>query len=150
MTDRLSPSELYQLCPRIAEALTLLGDKTHQSKAIESSLAHLVRLRVSQINHCCYCQRMHAEEARRDGEQQARLDVLPAWREASCFSKRERNALTWSEYLTRISDGGVPDAIYAASIAEFDAAGLLELTAIILEINSWNRISASFGFQPNF
>ncbi|SEA21242.1 carboxymuconolactone decarboxylase family protein [Microbulbifer marinus] len=149
MTERLSAPHLYRLCPQIPEALTLLGDKGRQTGSIENALAHLVRLRVSQMNHCCYCQRMHAEEARQDGEQQARLDVLPAWREATCFSNRERTALTWAESLTRISDGGVPDAIYEASITEFDASGLLELTAIILEINSWNRVSASFGFQPD-
>ncbi|MCK7599129.1 carboxymuconolactone decarboxylase family protein [Microbulbifer sp. CAU 1566] len=150
MTNRLSASELYRLCPQIPEALSLLASNDRPSEHIERSLGHLVRLRISQINHCCYCQRMHAEEAREDGERQARLDVLPAWREAACFSDRERTALLWAEALTHAAKGSVADDLYSAVIAEFEAAGLLELTAIILEINSWNRVSLSLGFQPDF
>lgn len=150
MTERLSAADLYRLCPQIPDALSRLASTDRQTETIERSLGHLVRLRISQINHCCYCQRMHAEEARADGEQQARLDVLTAWREAACFSNRERSALMWAEALTRASDGGVPDDLYNAAMAEFDATGLLCLTAIVLEINSWNRVSLSLGFQPDF
>ena len=39
---------------------------------------------------------------------------LDAWREASYYTDRERAALEWTEALTKITDGHVPDALYDA------------------------------------
>jgi AhpD family alkylhydroperoxidase len=148
MSTRMSQQSVYRLCPRLAKHLTALGDVAPDSM-VNRSIIHLVNLRVSQINHCCFCQHMHSQEARDDGEHQVRLDVLPAWREAPCFSTKERAALAWAETLTLVSQQAVSDNDYQNALAEFGEQGLIDLTAIIVQINSWNRVSVGFQFAPD-
>ena len=66
----------------------------------------------SQINGCAYCIDMHSKDARAEGESEQRLYALSAWRETPFFTDRERAALAWTEAVTLISDGHVPDAVY--------------------------------------
>lgn len=148
MSTRMSQQSVYRLCPRLAKHLTALGDVAPDS-TVDRSIIHLVNLRVSQINHCCFCQHMHSQEARDDGEHQVRLDVLPAWREAPCFSTQERAALAWAEALTLVSQQAVSDNDYQNALAAFGEQGLIDLTAIIVQINSWNRVSVGFQFAPD-
>lgn len=148
MSTRMSQQSVYRLCPRLAKHLTALGDVAPDS-TVNRSIIHLVNLRVSQINHCCFCQHMHSQEARDDGEHQVRLDVLPAWREAPCFSTKERAALAWAEALTLVSQQAVSDNDYQNALAAFGEQGLIDLTAIIVQINSWNRVSVGFQFAPD-
>ena len=88
MKQRITPETVYKDCPRLVKHLTALGE-TPKMASLPVLLQHLIKLRVSQINSCGYCQHMHSDEARNDGEQQARLDVLTAWRDVSCFSEEE-------------------------------------------------------------
>ena len=148
MQHRISQSSLYQQCPRLVNHLTALGDVPESAK-LPSQLLHLVRLRASQLNHCGFCQKMHADEARSDGELQSRLDVLPAWKELSRFTAQERAALAWTEALTLINDVEIADSIFQAALDAFGESGLIELTTAIVQINSWNRIAVSFRFQPD-
>ncbi|MGQ7262609.1 carboxymuconolactone decarboxylase family protein [Vreelandella sp. V005] len=148
MSTRISQQSVYRLVPRLAKHLTALGNVASGSP-VNRSIIHLVNLRVSQINHCCFCQHMHSQEARDDGEHQVRLDVLPAWREAPCFSTQERAALAWAEALTLISQQAVSDSDYQSALDAFGEQGLIDLTAIIVQINSWNRISVGFQFSPD-
>ncbi|WP_386078222.1 carboxymuconolactone decarboxylase family protein [Vreelandella sp. F11] len=148
MSTRMSQQSVYRLVPRLAQHLTALGSVASDS-TVNRSIIHLVNLRVSQINHCCFCQHMHSQEARDDGEHQVRLDVLPAWREAPCFSTQERAALAWAEALTHVSQQAVSDSDYQSALDAFGEQGLIDLTAIIVQINSWNRISVGFQFSPD-
>ncbi len=149
MSTRLSQQSVYRLVPRLAKNLIALGNVAEDS-TLNRTIVHLVNLRVSQINHCCFCQHMHSQEARDDGEHQVRLDVLPAWREASCFSTQERAALAWAEALTLISQQpSISDDTYQNALTAFGEQGLVDLTAIIVQINSWNRISVGFQFVPD-
>lgn len=147
MPTRMSQQSVYRLCPRLAKHLTALGDVVPDS-TVNRSIIHLVNLRVSQINHCCFCQHMHSQEARDDGEHQVRLDVLPTWREAPCFSTKERAALAWAEALTLVSQQAVSDNDYQNALAAFGEQGLIDLSTIIVQINSWNRVSVGFQFAP--
>ncbi|MCP1338988.1 carboxymuconolactone decarboxylase family protein [Idiomarina sp. M1R2S28] len=148
MQHRISQSSLYKQCPRLVTHLTALGDVPESAK-LSPQLLHLVKLRASQLNHCGFCQKMHADEARADGEVQSRLDVLPAWKELSCFTEKEQAALAWTEALTLINDVEIADNIFQAALDAFGEGELIELTAVIVQINSWNRIAVSFRFQPD-
>ncbi|WP_036191669.1 carboxymuconolactone decarboxylase family protein [Marinobacter lipolyticus] len=141
---RLSRDRVYTLQPAIPKGLLELGKGAAGS--LDPSLIHLVNVRVSQINGCAFCLRMHNDEARRDGEQQSRLDVLSAWREASEFSARERSALGWAEVLTDIAHKPVSDQVYREVSGNFTDVELVSLTAVILQINSWNRMAIGFRF----
>lgn len=148
MLERISQSTFYQQCPNVVTQLTGLTEFA-ESSPLSPSLLHLVKLRASQINRCGFCQKMHADEARGDGETQDRLDVLAAWRELSCFTSQERVALAWAEALTLLSHSEITEDIYQNTLDTFGQQGLLDLTMAIVQINSWNRISVSLCFQPD-
>ena len=79
---------------------------------LDRALKDLVYLRASQINGCAYCIDMHWKDLRALGESEQRLYGLDAWRESPYYTDRERAALAWTEAVTRVADGHVPDAVY--------------------------------------
>lgn len=111
--------------------------------AIPQPLIHLVKLRASQINGCAYCLDMHWKDLRALGESDARLYMLSAWRESSLYSAQERAALTWTEAVTLLAAGNVPDAVYDEVRPHFDDRELGDLTVAIATINAWNRLSVA-------
>ena len=115
---------------------------------LEANLLELVKLRVSQINHCAFCIDMHWKDLRAAGESEQRLYGLNAWREAPYYSDRERAALEWAESVTILSDGFVPDAVYDRARAHFGEKELVDLTMAIVAINGWNRLSVAFRTEP--
>lgn len=108
---------------------------------LEPLLLELVKLRASQLNGCAYCLDMHAKDARARGEDEQRLHVLAAWREAPFYSPRERAALTWCETLTLLPQTGAPDETFAEVEAQFSPEEIAALTFQIMAINSWNRLA---------
>jgi AhpD family alkylhydroperoxidase len=119
----------------------MLGLETYiRHSGLEESLVHLIKTRVSQINHCAYCIDMHTKDARASGEAEQRLYALSAWRETPFYSERERAALEWAEALTMIAENGVPDELYERVRAHFSEEDLISLTLAAVAINGWNRI----------
>ncbi|MEO8394301.1 MAG: carboxymuconolactone decarboxylase family protein [Chloroflexota bacterium] len=125
------------------KAIQAMGQYTHNSE-LELSLRDLVLIRASQINHCAYCLDMHTKDARVSGETEQRIYALDAWEETPFFSDRERAALVWTEAVTLLTDGFVPDAVYQQVRQHFSEAELISLTMVIITINSWNRLNVSF------
>ncbi len=112
--------------------------------SLEPSLIELVKIRSSQINACANCINMHTVEARAKGETEQRIYLLSAWREAPCYSDRERAALGWTEALTRLSQGHGHAEAYAALAAQFTQEEQVKLTLMINVINGWNRLAVGF------
>lgn len=115
---------------------------------LEPILLELVKVRASQINGCAYCIDMHTLDARAIGETEQRLYALSAWRETPFFTDRERAALEWTEAVTLLSAAHVPDAVYDAVRPHFTDKELVDLTAAVVLINSWNRFSVAFRSVP--
>ncbi|MFO1292912.1 MAG: carboxymuconolactone decarboxylase family protein [Rubrivivax sp.] len=112
---------------------------------LEESLLELVKSRASQMNGCAWCLDMHTKDARAMGETEQRLYLLPVWREAPCYSERERAALAWTEALTDLASmHDVPDAVYEQARCHFDAKALVDLTLAVITINGWNRLNVAF------
>lgn len=97
--------------PEGIHALLNLG-KVIAESGLELSLVELVKTRASQMNGCAYCLDMHARDARVAGETEQRFYLLPAWRETSFYTPRERSALAWTEAITNIQQGHAPDEVY--------------------------------------
>ena len=116
--------------------------------SIEESIHDLVNIRASQINGCAFCVDMHVKEATIHGERPLRLHHLAIWHESPLFSPRERAALTWTEILTHLPTGGVPDAVYEAARGHFTEAELVDLTLAVISINGWNRLNVAFRTVP--
>ena len=115
---------------------------------LEASLLHLVRLRASQVNGCAYCLDMHWKDLRALGEAEQRLYSLDAWRECPYYTARERAALAWTEAVTRVADGHVPDEVHAEARAEFSEKELADLTLAVATINAWNRLLIAARLVP--
>lgn len=118
------------------------------NSGIERSLLDLMYLRASQINRCAYCIDMHYKDAMASGETAQRLYSLDAWREAPFYSDRERAALAWTEAVTVLTDGYVPDEIYEQVREQFTEAELVSLTMAVVSINCWNRMNVSLRMMP--
>lgn len=115
---------------------------------LEQSLVHMVKLRASQINGCAFCLDMHWKDLRALGEEEQRLYSLDAWRECPYYSERERAALAWTEALTLITNGHVPDSVYEEVRPHFTEQELSDLTLVVTTINAWNRLSISARTVP--
>ena len=135
--------DVTRVSPKALQAMLGL-QKTVNSSGLERPLLELVKMRASQINGCAYCLDMHSKDARAAGETEQRLYLLDAWRETSLYSERERAALEWTEALTRISEGHVPDAVYDAVREHFSEEELVNLALAVVAINGWNRLSIAF------
>jgi len=103
---------------------------------LELSLIELIEIRASQINGCAYCIDMHTKNARAAGESEQRIYLLSAWREAPCYSERERAGLEWTEALTLVADTHVPDEVYQRVRPHFTDEELMNLTLAVGTINT--------------
>jgi len=83
---------------------------------------------------------MHSKDGRAEGESEQRLYALDAWREAPFFTERERAALEWTESVTFLSNGHVPDPVYTAVRTQFkeDELVALTLTVYIMRSTKWD------------
>jgi AhpD family alkylhydroperoxidase len=115
---------------------------------LEESLLHLVKFRSSQINGCAYCLDMHSKDLRAIGESEQRLYCLEAWEESPFYSDREKAALAWTEAVTRVTEGHVPDEVYEKARQEFSEKELSDLTFAVAAINAWNRLSIASRTVP--
>ena len=115
---------------------------------LDHRLLELVKLRASQINGCAHCIDMHTKELRAAGESEQRLYLLNAWEESPFYSERERAALAWTEALTLVTEGHVPDEVYEQARAQFSEEDLANLTLAIVAINGANRLNIAFRTVP--
>jgi AhpD family alkylhydroperoxidase len=127
----------------------LLGvEKYIHGSGLEQTLLHLIKIRASQINGCAYCIDMHWKDARVDGETEQRLYGLDAWEESPYYSDRERAALAWTEAVTNVQQGHVPDSVFEVVRKSFTDKELVDLTVAITAINSWNRLNIAARTVP--
>ncbi|WP_405832229.1 carboxymuconolactone decarboxylase family protein [Streptomyces sp. NBC_01176] len=134
--------DLAKSAPRVFRAL--IGFDAAAREGLDPALVELIQIRSSHLNHCAYCLHMHTNDARKAGESEDRLHMVAVWREAGhFFTERERAALALTEAVTLVADGGVPDDVYARAAAVFDDQELAHVLALILTINTWNRVALS-------
>src|SRR5262245_50148077 len=115
---------------------------------LEKSLLDLMRLRASQINGCAYCIDMHWKDLRALGEGEQRLYGLDAWRESPYYTERERAALAWTESVTNVREGHVPDEVYEQVAKHFSEKEIADLTLVVVSINGWNRLNIAARTVP--
>ncbi|MFJ3900586.1 carboxymuconolactone decarboxylase family protein [Streptomyces sp. NPDC090025] len=127
----------------------MVGLEIAAAKNIDPTLYELVKLRASQINNCAFCLDMHTKDALAAGESAQRIIQLSAWRESRHFyTEREAAALALTEAVTVLTDGFVPDEVYAEAAAHFEDTELAHLIGAIVTINAWNRIAVTTRMVP--
>jgi AhpD family alkylhydroperoxidase len=131
-----------QNLPEVYKAF-LAAEMAVRAAGIPSGLKHLIYLRVSQLNDCAYCVKMHSHEAREDGETNARLDRLVVWRHVEDFTAAEKAALAWAEALTRLPQPEGFAALRGELREHWTDQQASALTVIVAQINLWNRLGVS-------
>jgi len=144
MQARLDPRKVAPEAMKVISALHTYVRKS----GLGHDLLELVKLRASQMNGCAWCMDMHTKELRAAGESEQRLYLLSAWRECPFYSDRERAALAWTEALTSLAGGNVPDDVFEQARAQFGEEDLVKLTITIVAINGANRINIAFRAVP--
>ncbi len=133
--------------PQGVHAMLTLERYIHEC-GFDERLIHLGKTRASQINGCAYCLDMHTKDARANGETEQRLYALNAWRETPFFSERERASLAWTEAVTCVTKGHVPDDVYELAREHFDEKQLVDLTFAVVALNGWNRLAIASRTVP--
>jgi AhpD family alkylhydroperoxidase len=123
-------------------------EKYIRQSGLEEPLLHLIKLRASQINGCAYCIDMHWKDLRSLNESEQRMYGLNACEESPYYTSRERAALAWTEAVTKIREGHVPDEVYQHARTEFSEKELADLTLAVAAINAWNRLAISARTTP--
>lgn len=138
---------MAKLAPEVYKAVLAL--ELAARKGLEPSLVELVKIRASQVNHCAFCLDMHTKDAIAAGESVERIVQLGAWEESRHFyTEKELAAIEFTEAVTVLTDGFVPDEVYARASEHFDETELAHLIGAITVINSWNRIGVSTRMAP--
>jgi AhpD family alkylhydroperoxidase len=138
---------MAKLVPDVYKAMIRLDTAARQG--VEPTLLELVKIRASQINHCAFCVDMHSKDALAAGESVERIIQLSAWEESKHFyTAKEIAAIELTEAITVLTDGFVPDEVYAKAAREFDDTELAYLIAAIMTINAWNRLSVTTRMVP--
>src|SRR5215208_2718729 len=111
-TETTRRVNLNRVSPELYEAMMVLSNAA--SKGIDPDLAELIKIRVSQMNHCAFCLDMHTDDARKRGISEQKLALLPAWEEAGgIFTEEEQAALALTEEMTDLTRLHVSDEVYA-------------------------------------
>ncbi|MGW5867435.1 carboxymuconolactone decarboxylase family protein [Streptomyces sp. NPDC055239] len=150
-TPAHAPAQTHTHAPRLNFAKVapkafkaVIGLDAAARDGLDPALVELIQIRASLINGCAYCLHMHTSDARKAGEDEARLHMVGVWREArNFFTEKEQAALDLTEAVTLVHQGGVPDDVYARAVAHFDETELGHVLALIFAINTWNRIALS-------
>lgn len=144
MKERISFSELPA---QLIDAMVAMEAYVN-SRGFDTRLVELIRYRVSQLNGCAYCVDRHYKEGIHAGESPMRLYSLPVWDETPFYSDRERSALRWADAVTLLADNRIDDELFAAMREHFSKEELANLTLLIAQMNSWNRLAKPFAFTP--
>ena len=141
-----------RVAPGVYDAMEAL-EQYLQTCGLDRTLLLLAQLRASQINGCAYCLDMHWKDLIAAGEKPQRLYSLDAWQECPYYSARERAVLAWTEAVTLVREGRVPDAVYEAVRPHLSEKETADLTLAVAAINAWNRLSIASrtvpgGYQP--
>jgi AhpD family alkylhydroperoxidase len=148
-TTRLDPAGNHALMALAHAGAAAFGHTAELT--LDRQLAQLLRLRVAQVNNCTYCLDVHHRAAREAGIPQAKVECLTAWWETQLFSAAERAALEYAESLTRAADTSVRQAFqqYHDNLAtHFDEAAMLEIVAVVINMNIWARLKLAQGAMP--
>lgn len=142
----MSRINLSKQHPDVYQQLATLSAAAEEAAAtagLSPTLVELIKLRVSQLNGCAFCCRLHTRDALAAGETADRLAVLPAWWESQYFSALEQAALGLAEEVTRLS---VPERTdWDTEELTPDQVSAVSWLSVVM--NAWNRVAIRSGYR---
>jgi AhpD family alkylhydroperoxidase len=117
------------------------GYKSLNDSPLAAELKAFIELRVSQINGCDYCCNLHRNEVVKLGVNQDKIESLSEFTSSSLFSDAEKEALQWSESLTKL-DGNTK--VESTELSKyFGEREIVDITICISLMNAFNRLAIS-------
>lgn len=147
-TDAMNRVSLNVEHPSSYKLLLALAQEAEVSAlaaGLDATVVELVKLRVSQLNGCAYCQRLHVREALARGESTDRLAVLPSWRETEYFSGVEQAALSLAEDVTRITERDARPG--TAALEELTPEQFSAVAWVATVMNALNRVAITSRYS---
>ncbi|HEJ9627153.1 MULTISPECIES: carboxymuconolactone decarboxylase family protein [Proteus] len=114
---------------------------------LEEGFVHLLKLRLSQINGCAFCVRLHSQDAQKCGVSIDKIALVATWKETEYFSEKEKSALSLAESVNLIHNEHVPDDIYQESAKYWDEAQLASIEWISIIIGAFNRVAIASRYS---
>ncbi|MCD5341069.1 carboxymuconolactone decarboxylase family protein [Arthrobacter sp. AK04] len=130
--------------PAVWRALNGLGLKVKeaaQEAGMEPRTMELLHVRISQLNGCAYCLDLHVRDAVKAGETPQRLAVLPAWRDTSLFTDKERAALALAESITELPGHRSQEQEEAFAREHLTEEEFSVVSWLAIAMNAFNRVS---------
>ena len=144
MAERISFAEIPE---QMIECM-MTTERYLKKCGFSKDLLALVRLRTSQVNACAYCIDMHYKEAIAAGVTPLRLYSLPVWHATPFYSEEEQAVLAWTEAVTLLPEERVSRELGDVMLTFFNKMELANLTMVIVQMNSWNRLMKAFEIEP--
>lgn len=132
-------SEPYEALLHFAKAADINAASTLTPLTVE-----LIKLRVSQINGCAYCLRLHTRDALALGESADRIAVLAAWRGTSYFNDFEQAVLRVAESVARVGHPGMAHG-EAEDTSLLSREEIRAAKWVAISIDALNRLAVTSG-----
>lgn len=132
--------DLYKVMlhsPAVMEGWLSFFTAIRQKTRLGGRYRELAILRVAILNRADYEYDAHVPFALNEGASAAQIAALRDWQPSPLFDAAERAVLAYTDSMTR--EVQVPDALFNAVQAHFDAQELVELTATIAGYNLVSR-----------
>jgi 4-carboxymuconolactone decarboxylase len=147
-----TPPNLYRALgnhPGLLAAWTEFSRTLRHDSRTPRALRELVILRGAQLARSEYEWAQHLPMARKSGVREAQIAALADWRSSPEFNAKERAALMLAEAVT---EGRVPDAVYAEAARHFDHHDYVELAVTAAFYAMVARVLDALGVQlePDF
>ncbi|MBS0924307.1 carboxymuconolactone decarboxylase family protein [Providencia sp. JGM181] len=122
-------------------------DQQAVSLGLEEGFIHLLKLRISQINGCAFCVRLHTQDAQKNNVSIDKIALVAVWEEADYFSEKEKAAFLLAESVNMVHMGHIPNDVYekAEEYWSDEQLALIEWVSII--IGSFNRIAIASRYK---
>jgi alkylhydroperoxidase family enzyme len=147
-----TPPNLYRALgnhPGLLAAWSEFSRTLRHDSRTPRALRELVILRGAQLTRSEYEWAQHLRMARESGVREAQITALADWRSSPEFNAKERAALMLAEAVT---EGRVPDAVYAEAARHFDHHDYVELAVTAAFYAMVARVLDALGVQlePDF
>lgn len=122
-------------------------NKLFEAAGLASGYGHLLRLRVSQLNGCAFCVKMHAQDAAKCGENLERIALTSAWEETGVYSDAEKAGFALAEAVTHIQNAALFEQAYEHALTLYTEEQIAAIEWLAIIMNTWNRVGISSQLQ---
>ena len=134
--------------PPVASGWLAFMTAVRQQCKLPAAIRELAILRVAMLNQARAEHDAHVRFGLEAGVTQAQIDALGGWHDATVYSHAERAVLALADAMT--CDVQVPEDVFSAVAACFDARETTELTVTIAAYNMTTRFMEAMRLDPDF